>query len=278
MPIQKHCVYYRDDENKIYYYDNSNNRKYVNSTFYDKDTDELYYFDENGERHVIDIEASSSVRVSYDSVTEELHLDFSPIPADSVLIGGRRYHYIQIGNQLWIDENLDYKFAYNGGILPIGSSGTPSTPSAWYYNNNETDYGIDGTYKCGLLYNWYAVKYLEDNKSTLLPSGWHVPSTTEWDALATAVGGRSTAGTVLKSTTDWTSGNGTDDFGFAAFPAGIRDLSSFLFLGALARFWTANESSSSDAYVRFFNASASILSDYYSKDYAHSVRLVKTLT
>ena len=56
MSIQKHCVYYRDDENKIYYYDNSNHRKYVNGTFYDKVTEELYYFDENGERHVIDID------------------------------------------------------------------------------------------------------------------------------------------------------------------------------------------------------------------------------
>ena len=56
MSIQKHCVYYRDDENKIYYYDNSNHRKYVNNTFYDKVTEELYYFDENGERHVIDID------------------------------------------------------------------------------------------------------------------------------------------------------------------------------------------------------------------------------
>jgi uncharacterized protein (TIGR02145 family) len=277
MPIQKHCVYYRDDENKIYYYDNSNNRKYVNSTFYDKDTDELYYFDENGERHVIDIDADGyAFRISYDAQAEELHLDFSQ-HHNEVKIGGRWYPYVQIGNQLWITENLDYKFDVNGSQIPIGVNGAPTTPAAWYYNNDEATYGVNGN-RYGLLYNWYAAKYLDDNKATLLPEGWHVPSTTEWDALATAVGGRSTAGTVLKSTTDWTSGNGTDDFGFAAFPAGSRDLSSFLFLGALARFWTANESSSSDAYVRFFNASASILSDYYSKDYAHSVRLVKTLT
>lgn len=144
----------------------------------------------------------------------------------SVEIGGRSYPVVKIGSQLWMAENLDYKFDVNGSQIPIGPSGTPTTSAAWYYYNDEASYGIDGTYKCGLLYNWYAAKYLDDNKSTLLPDGWHVPTSNEFNILVTFIGGASVVGGKLKALdgsivsnwpNDW---NGTDDFGFGALPAG----------------------------------------------------------
>lgn len=198
------------------------------------------------------------------------------ITPGSADIGGRTYSTVNIGGVTWLAENLDFKFS---GV-DIGPSDSPSSPSAWYYNNDEATYGIDGTRKCGLLYNWYAVKHLNDNRSTLCP-GWHVPTTSEWDALATAVGGTSTAGTKLKASgVSWASSwGGTDDYGFAAFPAGYRGSGSFFSLGGNATFWTANEYSSSYAYSRSFNTGASMNSGYSSKtyaySYAYSVRLVK---
>lgn len=216
----------------------------------------------------------STARVSYDVQTEELHLDFSPPPI--VNIGGRSYPYVKIGNQLWLAENLDYKFAYNGGTLPIGVNGTPSTPSAWYYDNDEATYGVNGN-KYGLLYNWYAAKYLDDNKSTLLPEGWHVPSTTEWDTLMNAVGGNSIAGTKLKSITGWDSGNGDDSYGFNAFPSGYYD-GSFRRLGQDSYLWTSNEINSMDAHFRNLSTGTLLNSNWYSKISGSSIRLVKTLT
>ena len=194
------------------------------------------------------------------------------ITPGSADIGGRTYSTVNIGGVTWLAENLDFKFS---GV-DIGPSGSPSSPSAWYYNNDEATYGIDGTRKCGLLYNWLAVKHLNDNRSTLCP-GWHVPTTSEWDALATAVGGASTAGTKLKASgVSWASSwGGTDDYGFAALPAGDRDLGSFNTVGSNAYFWTATDNSSSYAYNRYFGTGASMLSDYNNKTYAHSVRLVK---
>jgi uncharacterized protein (TIGR02145 family) len=124
------------------------------------------------------------------------------------------------------------------------------------------------------LYNWYAVKHLIDNAATIIP-GWHVPTTSEWDALATDVGGSSTAGTKLKSTTGWSSGNGDGSYGFAAFPAGYRYSGSFNFLGSDANFWTANEDSSTYAYYRYFSTGASMDSRDNHKASAYSVRLVK---
>ena len=187
-------------------------------------------------------------------------------------IGGRTYSTVNIGGVTWLAENLDFKFS---GV-DIGPSGSPSSPSAWYYNNDEATYGIDGTIKCGLLYNWHAVKHLNDYRSTLCP-GWHVPTTSEWDALATAVGGTSTAGTKLKASgVSWASSwGGTDDYGFAALPAGYRYSGSFSYLGGNAYFWTASENSSTNAYYRYFDTGASMNSYNYDKTYAYSVRLVK---
>lgn len=193
-----------------------------------------------------------------------------------VVIGGRNYPYVQIGNQLWLAENLDYKFEVDGSQIPIGVSGTPSTPSAWYYNNDEKTYGVNGN-KYGLLYNWYAAKYIEDNKSTLLPEGWHFPSTTDWDALAETCGGASICGTKLKSTTGWSSGNGTDNYGFSVFPSSYY-YGSFYDLGSYSTFWTSIETDSSIAHGRSLDTGTSLNSNDYYKTFGCSVRLVKDVT
>ena len=180
-------------------------------------------------------------------------------------IGGRTYRSVIIGGKEWLAENLDFKFS----DLAFGQSGiSDSEPRGNYYQNNSSSYG-----KYGILYNWIAVKYLEDNKSSLIP-GWHVPTTAECDALATAVGGTSVAGTKLKSTTDWSSGAGTDDYGFSALPAGAY-YGSFDFLGSRAYFWTSIEYNSSRAHYLSLGTGASMNSGYDYKYTQFPVRLVK---
>ena len=199
-------------------------------------------------------------------------------PIGYVAIGGRTYKTVKIGTQEWLAENLDYKFDVNGSQIPIGVNGDPATPAAWYYNNDEATYGVNGN-KYGLLYDWAAMKYLENNKSTLLPDGWRIPTTTEWDALATSVGGSSTAGTKLKSTTGWSSGNGDGSYDFNAFPAGSRYSGSFSLLGSYAYFWAFSTSLSS-YFQRSFNTSASMNSGYgeLPSISCYSIRLVKDIT
>ena len=185
-------------------------------------------------------------------------------------IGGRVYRTVTIGGVTWLAENLDYKFSGCG----IGGGGTPTTPNAWYYNNDEATYGIDGVRKCGLLYNWYAVKLLNDNSSDLIP-GWHVPTKDEWTALANAVGGTGVAGTRLKAANvDWVSSwGGTDDYGFTVLPAGNYN-GSFIGVGSRAAFWSITESGSY-AYFRFFDTGATMGQSTGYKYYGNSVRLVK---
>lgn len=134
--------------------------------------------------------------------------------ANTAVIGGTRYKTTTIGGKVWMAENLDYK--YSG--LTVGGALSASGNRANYYNNSEATYGRSGN-KYGLLYNRNAMLYLNTNRSTLIP-GWHVPTWDELTALITAAGGSSVAGKRLKSTSGWSSGNGTNNYGFNAFPTG----------------------------------------------------------
>lgn len=194
-----------------------------------------------------------------------------------VEIGGRKYPTIQIGNLLWISENLDFKFSG----CDIGSSGNPTTPTAWYYNNDGGAYGENGN-KYGLLYNWYALDYLNQHLSELgVPPGWRVSSVDDWNKLTSDVGGLSVAGSKLKSVTGWnisgSEGDGT--MTFEGFPAGGRySNGNFYYIGSFARFWTSVEASENDAYNRSFDSSESVIISHNSKVYGYSIRLVKTVT
>lgn len=206
--------------------------------------------------------------------------------AGTVRIGGRLYKTITMDNQEWLAENLDYKFEYNGAQIPVGGSGTPYTPAAWYYSNNEESYGIDGTYKCGLLYNGYAVDYLEANKATLLPSGWHVPSKSEWETMQEHIGGTSVGGTKLKAIPGSLDGNwpserwgGTDDYEFTAYPGGEMWGGDFHDIDIAAQFWTTTVSTGSYVYgYMLLETSPAVTLITSQKTGANYIRLVKTLS
>lgn len=191
------------------------------------------------------------------------------------VIGGREYAVVDMPDgHTWLAENLDFKFC------DIGGGDTPSNPHAWYYNNNEATYGLDGVKKCGLLYNWVAVQFLNDNRETLCP-GWHVPTKSEWDALVNAAGGSSIAGQKLKAldnsiTSGFPSGwYGTDNYGFRILPCGDRYLENFRNDYREAYLWTSTPYDSGDAYTYAINTGNSAYVKNYNKTHAYSVRLIK---
>lgn len=166
------------------------------------------------------------------------------------VIGGRAYPIVKIGTQTWIAENLDYKF--DG--CTIGGSASSAEPRGNYYNNDETTYGADGK-KYGLLYNWQAIKYLEDNKDTLIP-GWHVPTIEDLNTLISYAGGDTVANTKLRTKDGWTVG-GTDDYGFGVAPTGYYE-SGFKGNGIIAYLVTSSIPERTYYLIRGFNASGAI--------------------
>ena len=183
---------------------------------------------------------------------------------------GQTYKTVTIGTQTWMAENLNYK-----------------TDSSFCYNNVESNCA-----KYGRLYTWAAaVGKLESecgygytctlpsgNIQGVCPSGWHLPSNAEWETLFNAVGGQSTAGKVLKSTSGWyDNGNGTDSFGFSALSAGYRyDDMYYNLEGGLALFWSSTENISFSAYymgLDFNHDDAGL--NYDSKNIAFPVRCLQ---
>ena len=171
----------------------------------------------------------------------------SSIPAEvsygALTYQGQTYKTVKIGNQTWIAENLNYDVS--GSVC---------------YNNSESNCT---TY--GRLYNWATAMALDPSCNSrtcsgqvqskhrgICPQGWHIPSDAEWTALTNFVG--SNAGTKLKSKSGWSSGNGTDDFGFSALPGGIGGSDgSFYYVGYEGFWWSASERDATGADYRYMS-------------------------
>jgi uncharacterized protein (TIGR02145 family) len=172
---------------------------------------------------------------------------------------GNVYKTVEIGTQTWMAENLKTtKFNDNSSIANVtGNSAWNklTTPGYCWYNNDEA------TNKplYGALYNWYAAK-----TGKLCPTGWHVPTDTEFKTLEMFLGMTQSQadatlwrgtneGDQMKSTTGWKTGeNGTNTSGFSALPGGYRYHLDGVFnnIGDLGYWWCFNESAPTLGYYR----------------------------
>lgn len=200
-------------------------------------------------------------------------IDDIPAGTNYKIIGGREYQTVVMPDgKEWLAQNLDYKFC------SIGVNGVPNTAAAWYFDNNESLYGLNGARKCGLLYNGYAVELLEQNKSSLCP-GWHVATREEWGNLANAIGAN--AAIKLKAVNpswgiNWV---GTDDYGFKVLPTGTRGTNgNFFNVGSSSYYCSAQyESGSSNLLLNtiFYNTDSGLIFYYDDIAAASSIRLVR---
>ncbi|MFA6835179.1 MAG: fibrobacter succinogenes major paralogous domain-containing protein [Fibrobacteraceae bacterium] len=187
----------------------------------------------------------------------------------------RTYKTVVIGSQTWMAENLNY--AYSSAMSSLKGD-------SWCYENS-----ADSCAKYGRLYTWtvamgLASSYQSASAAAVIsvphqgvcPYGWHIPTNDEWTTLEDAVGGSDVAGTMLKSTSGWESGNGTDSYGFSALPGGYFNGLGFSLVDYYGLWWTATEYSSTDAYFQGMSSNyESVATDYYFKSYGRSLRCLK---
>lgn len=159
--------------------------------------------------------------------------DESPTPIDEV----------QIGNQIWKTKNL---------AIDDGQGGI-SIKTVNYGQGNVVEY----------YYTWDAAVRV----AASIP-GWHLAS---YDDFVTLVDITLDSDTnKLKSTYGWNDGgNGTDDYGFAAFPSGVNGS-----IGSTVYFWTSNKTSSLGIYYGFNTSSTAFTGRIRVTNY-YAVRLVK---
>ncbi len=177
----------------------------------------------------------------------------------TVTYEGQVYNTVQIGDQCWLKENMNYE----GG-------------NSWCYDNNSANCE---TY--GRLYEWGPAL-------GVCPQGWHLPKDAEWCTLTTyidstvncnATGWSGTdAGYKMKSTSGWYSnGNGSDAYGFRALPGGYRSpLGDFDYIEEIAYFWSSIEYDYYSAWCRILAYSFDeVFRSIYHKAFGFSVRCVK---
>ncbi|MDH3267976.1 MAG: hypothetical protein OEM46_03890 [Ignavibacteria bacterium] len=181
---------------------------------------------------------------------------------------GKIYNTVLIETQCWLKENLDV-----GTMIPgIQDQGNNSVIEKYCYDNDPANCN---TY--GGLYQWNeAMQYiLTPGSQGICPPGWHIPTITEFQTLANAVGND---GNALKAVGQGIGGGaGTNTSGFSALLAGYRnDIGFFNDLGVTAVYWSSSEVGSNYANFLSLNLNGNfiLLSDF-NKDNGFSVRCLK---
>jgi len=177
---------------------------------------------------------------------------------------GNSYATVKIGQQYWMAENLNYE---------------TETGSRYYEDSAK--------------YSPYGRLYIWDAAIIACPDGWHLPTDEDWQILekyigmtedeANGLGVRGyNEGDQLKSTEGWyqdtiINGNGSDAWGFTAYPAGTYWTDGYFnAFGYTTRFWTSTENAGVYSWYRVINYHISgILRTFNVKTDGFSVRCVR---
>ena len=180
--------------------------------------------------------ATNALGTAYGDTLSRCLMQCNPVEFD-----GYTYETVAIGCECWFAENLRSDNYADGSPIPGGlddASWFATTQGAQaIYNADSASYFED----FGRLYNWSAV----ENSAGLCPTGWHVPTDTEFSELSNFLG-LSLAGEKMKSSaTDTPPWDGTNLSGWSGLPGARRTPSgSFLGMGDEGYWWTSSPNGS----------------------------------
>lgn len=168
---------------------------------------------------------------------------------------GREYGWVAIDGEIWMQDNL----AFDTGA------------GSFCYDDIASN-----CVEYGQLYTWNDATTNHGNGMDVCPVGFHLPDTSEWNALEAHVGPGS--GAVKSTSVLWEPPNlgATNSSGFTAQPAGGRfNDGTFINLGHQANFWTANDAGPTLAVYRSMaSANTNFPALSLPRDTAFSVRCV----
>jgi len=190
------------------------------------------------------------------------------------------YRTVQIGDQIWMAQNLDY-----------------NVKGSRCYDNIEANCATYGRYydwvtamalPTSCEYNSCASQVGEKHRG-ICPIGWHIPSEADWSILMKFLNPScsdnsscSLAGNMLKATSGWNNTgygeNGTDDYNFTALPGGFCNIYGVFYdLGKYGNWWTSAEyDNNSGAYGRYMSYDSRAVSRGHSaKSILLNVRCIK---
>lgn len=167
----------------------------------------------------------------------EVSAKFEAIDPDTALTGlsgfvesGNKYREISHAGLTWTAENI--------------------------YESTDAAKGLPYS-GCEIMNSVFGRYYTYEEAMNACPSGWHLPTGAEWDALGTDAG-KLMANARFLDTDLWSYSKEvriTNDYGFNAIPAGYIDLTAINTPNAgekeYAAFWTADAKDSDLAFYRF---------------------------
>ncbi len=205
---------------------------------------------------------------------------------NQVLYQGQTYNPAPIGNQCWLKENMNVgSFAITGFMF---QSDNGIIEKYCYDNNNAYCDAYGG------LYTWHeAMQYGTNGAQGICPPGWRIPSDQDWITLegetdsyynpADPVWNQTNfrgfdAAIALKSAQGWYfGGNGANESGFTALPAGHYDAcEQFYSSGTSTYYWSSTGKSDTQAWFRIFSANSPQTGRRFTnKNLAASVRCIR---
>jgi uncharacterized protein (TIGR02145 family) len=213
----------------------------------------------------------------------ELSVDVLPTGSIVTDIDGNTYGSVVIGEQIWMNENLKVSRYRNGDALPhymhLPDWENTTNGVYTYYENSPVN---NKTY--GKLYNWYAVA----DPRGLCPTGWHVPSDTEWFFLENyldstvnnpnngGLQGVTVGGKLKMDSQIWQSPNtgASNSSGFNALPGGNVG-TEFSNIGKYGVWWSFTNPDT-DGYTRYLSFESSGTWRFsFAKTSGFSVRCLK---
>lgn len=170
------------------------------------------------------------------------------------------YPTVQIGQQIWMQENLRTTRFANG--FPING--------IWTY-----DFDTAAVEIYGLLYSWTSAV----DTCRICPDGWHVPSEHEFSVLVEYLGGRKLAGGYLKERglDHWEGPNNgaNNESKWNGIGAGYYSPISFLYINrkSIGYWWSRTSNTPEKAFIITLDR-MSMDVDYihYPKDFGFSIR------
>lgn len=231
--------------------------------------------------------------VNIDDWTEGTGINFDEeeiLPPDGNTVSdadGNVYDIIRIGKQYWMASSL------RTTSLNDGTPMTGCTDTDWISNLDVAAYAVydnndSNAENYGLLYNRTAVE-----SGRLCPEGWHIPSSTDWDELGSALGGTMDdynswlgIGPAMKSTdAEAWNGKATNSSGFNAWPSGYIYVYTneengtqncrYIYKDEAAYFWSMTAISDATSFVRSLSTYYDDLLRYLgNNDNGYAVRCV----
>jgi uncharacterized protein (TIGR02145 family) len=196
---------------------------------------------------------------------------------------GHVYSTVRLGNQEWINRNLETRYFTNGDMISTTGTATTNTEQedkpvyqwAFQYHEDHPEL-LDFE---GRLYTWYTAT----DSRKICPAGWHLPSNDEWNVLLTHLGGNTLTSRDIRWGFNyyWDSmlNEGATEGSFGVQLVGFRSANGQFQYGSNygTYWWSATEESSGNGYSIYCGKSDidKVTQSVNNKKDGFSVRCVK---